>query len=258
MRPKGGWVARGDRRRSKQWHFSDSGSRFDAKKRYRPTKDHYPISDTFTRKIVHCRRCGSRVVSNVNHCPFCGKNLQPLYRRFWFWFVIVWLIFSATVALIFYSPQIQLPVEQPERPAPVVVGAPEGTPAKNLPLSRTVNCDNLLVTITEQTQTLVTSDGSPITALKIRFVNEGPNGALLYSTQWQLETATGSRVDCYIGKTDTGESIRSDLDSASLPSGASLTVTLYFAASNPTKLVFAPNALSYSEEELVTWLLNAS
>jgi hypothetical protein len=33
-------------------------------------------------------------------------------------------------------------------------------------------------------------------------------------------------------------------------------VTLYFAAADPARLVFAPNALSYSEESLVTWLLS--
>ncbi|MDR0350027.1 MAG: zinc ribbon domain-containing protein [Coriobacteriales bacterium] len=249
-------MARNDRRRSRQWHFSSSSNRFDTRRRYRAVTDTHPISETFTRKIIHCKRCGSRVVSNVNHCPYCGKSLLPLYKRLWFWLVIVILTGAGTVALVvFFSPVVEEPEAPPEIPAPIVEGASAGTSIKNLPLATTVNCNGLLVTISGHSQELTASNGSPITAVTVQFVNEGTTEATLYSTQWQLETTNGNRVDCYIGKTEGGESVRSDLDSASLPSKASLAVTLYFAAADPAKLVFAPNALSYSEEGLVTWQL---
>jgi hypothetical protein len=193
----------------------------------------------------------------VSHCPYCGKSLLPFFKRFWFWFVVVILIGTATITLVlFFSPNVTESEPPLEIPAPTAPGTPEETSVKDLALGTTVSYNNLLVSITDRSQDLIASDGSPITAIKVHFLNEGPSEAMLYSTQWQLETADGTRVDCYIGKTDAGESIRSDLDSASLPSGASLTVTLYFAASDPTELIFAPNALSYSEESLVTWLLN--
>jgi RNA polymerase subunit RPABC4/transcription elongation factor Spt4 len=249
-------VARNDRRRSRQWHFSDSGSRFDARRRYQPTIDHDPISKTFTRKIFHCKRCKNRVVSNVSHCPFCGKNLLPVYRRFWFWLIIVVAAGVAAGALVFLSPPIEDGESRVEIPPPLVVGAPEGSPIKDLDMGTTVDCNSLLVTVMESLQGPIASDGKPITAVKVQFLNKNAADAMLYSTQWQLETAGGERIDCYIGRTEQGENIISDLDSQSLAPDASLTVTLYFAADAPARVVFAPNALSYSESGLVTWLLS--
>jgi hypothetical protein len=192
----------------------------------------------------------------VSHCPYCGKSLLPFFKRLWFWLIVVILVGAATVALVlFFSPSVEDSEPPPEIPVPTVTGAPEGTSVTDLAMEKTVNCNGLLVSIIDRSQDLIASDGSPITAIKVHFLNEGSSEAMLYSTQWQLETVGGTRVDCYIGKTDTGESVRSDLDSASLPNGASLTVTLYFAAADPAKLIFAPNALAYSEESLVTWLL---
>jgi RNA polymerase subunit RPABC4/transcription elongation factor Spt4 len=248
-------VARNDRKRSRQWHFSDSNSRFDARKRYQPTIDHDPISKTFTRKIFHCKRCRNRVVSNVSHCPFCGKNLLPVYQRLWFWLVIVLAAGAAAAALLFFSPPVTDTESRVEIPPPLVVGAPEGSSIKGLSLGTTVDCNSLLVTIMESSQGLIASDGKPITTVKVQFLNKSTAGVMLYSTQWQLETADGERVDCYIGKTEEGENIISDLDSQSLAPDDTLTVTLYFAAESPARVVFAPNALSYSESGLVTWLL---
>jgi hypothetical protein len=193
----------------------------------------------------------------VSHCPYCGKSLLPFFKRLWFWLIVVMLVGALTIALVlFFSPNVVENESPPEAPTPLVMGMPEGTSIKDLAVGTTINYNNLLVNIIERSQNLTASDGSPITAITVRFLNEGSTGAMLYSTQWQLETTDKTRVDCYIGKTNTGESIRSDLDSASLPGGASLTVTLYFAANEPAKLIFVPNVLSYSEDELVTWLLS--
>jgi hypothetical protein len=220
--------------------------------------DDHPLSKTFSRKIIRCRRCGNRVVSNVNHCPFCGKNLLPLYRRFWFWIIVVMLVAAAAVALIWFSPRIERGETHREIPAPVVIGAPEGKSIKGLSMGTTVDCDSLLVTVIESSAGPVASDGLPITAIKAQFLNKNATDMTLYSTQWQLETESGERVDCYIGKTNEGKNITSDLDSQSLAPDATLTVTLYFAAEAPAKVVFAPNALSYNEVSLVTWLLGSA
>jgi hypothetical protein len=191
----------------------------------------------------------------VRHCPFCGKNLQPFYRRFWFWFLIVWLISSATISLVIYSLRIE-PAETPhEIPPPAVVGAPAGASIKDLAMDTTVDCNQLLVTVLETLPGPTASGGKPITAVRVRFVNAGTDEIMLLSTHWRLGTAGGERIDCFIGKTEDGDNIASDLDSANLPAGATLTVTLYFAAEAPTTILFAPNALSYGEEDLVTWLL---
>jgi hypothetical protein len=163
---------------------------------------------------------------------------------------------AAAAALLFFSPRIESDETQVEIPPPVVVGALEGSSVKNLDMGTTVDCNSLLVTVMESSQGPIASDGKPITAVRVQFLNKSTTNVMLYSTQWQLETTDGERIDCYIGRTEQGENIISDLDSQSLAPDASLTVTLYFAADAPARVVFAPNALSYSESGLVTWLLS--
>ena len=248
-------MARRDRMRSRQWHFSDSGGRFDKQRRYKPTIDHAPISATFTRKIMHCKRCGSRVVSNVSHCPYCGKSLLPLYRRFWVWLIIVALIGAGVAALLFYSPGIKTEEEPTEPSVPFVINAPEGTSYKNLELGKTVGYNMLNVTVSENQQVAISSNGVPITTVEVHFYNSGQKPVTLYSTQWQLQSIDGTRVDCFIGKTNDGESIRSELESYTLGPGSTYTTVFYFAVQDPYLVVFAPNVLSYLEDELVTWIL---
>jgi hypothetical protein len=217
--------------------------------------DPNPISPTFTRKIIYCKRCGSRVVSNVSHCPYCGKSLLPIYKRLLFWIIAVILIGAATAALVIFAPSIHKNEAQTESTPPLVVGAPEGSSFKDLALGATVDCNSLLVTVTEGSQELAATDGTPITKISVQFLNKGDSDVVLYATQWQLENVDGARVDCFIGKTIEGESLRSDLESTSLAKGASYTAVLYFATTNPTKVIFAPDVLSYSEQSLVIWLL---
>jgi hypothetical protein len=191
----------------------------------------------------------------VSHCPFCGKNLLPLYQRLWLWIVVVVLISTGAVALVFFSPRVEQSEVTTEVAPPAAIGLPEGASIKDLATGTTVDCDNLLVTVIESSQELIASDGTPITAVNVQFLNKGPDNVMLYSTQWRLETGDGERVDCYIGKTEDGENIRSELDSESLAPDLTWTAILYFAADDPAKVLFSPNALSYSEGDLVTWLL---
>ena len=204
---------------------------------------------------MFCKRCGSRVVSNVSHCPYCGKSLLPLIRRFWFWSVIVCIVGAAVALLLFYPPNAPTVEEPVEVPAPFVVGAPEGTSLKGLQVETTVDCNTLNVTVVDYYQENISSNGEPITAVEVRFFNSGPSPVILYSTQWQMESADGTRVDCFIGKTAEGDSIRSELETVSLGPGSTYTTTLYFAVESPSSVVYAPNALSYIEDELITWNL---
>jgi RNA polymerase subunit RPABC4/transcription elongation factor Spt4 len=251
-------VARGDRRRSRQWRFSDSPRRFGAQRNYRSITDHQPISDTFTRKILYCRRCGNRVVSNVSHCPFCGKSLLPFFKRLWFWLLVVVLSAAATVALIVLAPETGDVAPPQETPLPVVIGAPPTMAAKDLAVGTTVDCSNLLVTVTGVAHDLVASDGSPITTVEIQFLNKGAEAVALYSTQWQLETTDGERHDRYIGKTSEGVNVGGSLDSQDLGKDGTLAVSLSFAVEGAIRVVYAPDALSYSEAGLVTWSVASS
>lgn len=39
-----------------------------------------------------CKTCGATIAKNAKHCPKCGaKNKKPIYKRVWFWILIVLL-----------------------------------------------------------------------------------------------------------------------------------------------------------------------
>jgi hypothetical protein len=255
----GGYVARSDRRRSRQWRFSDSGSRFD-RKRQGSTVDRNPISSAFPRKVIHCRRCGTRIVSNVSHCPFCGKSVQPFFRKLWFWLIIVVLLLGGFAALFLWDPLTQEPepIESPQ--PPFVIGAAEGTPYKDLAVGTTIDFNNLLVTVTSVSNGLTSSDGRPISAVEVQFINKGEQAVTLYSTQWMMEGAFGSRVEGFIGKTDAGETIAA-AEASDLAAGEQRITTFYFCPVNDEaleKVVFLTDALSYQEDDLVTWRVAGS
>jgi hypothetical protein len=193
----------------------------------------------------------------VNHCPFCGKGLLPLYKRLWFWLIAVAVIAIAVVTLLFFvAPSVVGDETRLEIPAPIAVGTHDANTIKDLATGTPVDCNSLLVTVVACSNEPATSNGTPLTSVTVQFLNKGASTVTLYSTQWQLETAEGVRVDCFIGKTSEGTSIRSNLDTLSLPGGDSFTATFYFAAESPAKVVFAPNALSFDEAGLVTWKLD--
>ncbi len=251
-------MAPRNRRRSDQLHFAGSSNRFDNKRNSVPVIDPSPISKTFTRKIIYCKRCNNRVVSNVSHCPFCGKNLLPVYRRFTFWIFIVLLVAGAALAIVIFAPGINTeapPAKEPTKP--VTVGAAQGASIKDLNTGTTVDCDNLLVTMTETSGELKSINGAAITTVKVQFINKRSESVLLLLTQWQLEGANGVRVDSEPMKLEDGTDIKSDLDSTTLVAGATYSATLYFVADQPTKVVFAADPLEYIEEWLVTWALPA-
>ena len=251
-------MARRDRMRSRHWHFSYSDERFSNKNRYKASIDPYAISTTFNRKIMRCKRCGSRVVSNVSHCPYCGKNLLPLYRRFWVWMLIVLVIGAGVAALLVHTPTVQPVEEQPPVLLPVVVDAPAGTPYKDLSIGTSIVYNQLNVAVTDSHQEAISSNDLPITAVGVSFFNSGTTPIILYSTQWQMESTDGTRVECFIGKTKDDVSIRSELDTLTLAPASTYSTILYFEVNDPALALFAPNALSYSEDELVSWNLTAS
>jgi hypothetical protein len=190
----------------------------------------------------------------VSHCPFCGKSVLPFFRKFWFWLIICILLIGGFSALLFYEPLTTLPQVETEQSSPVVIGAPEGTPYKDLALGTTVDSDSLLVTVTSVTNGLTALDGSPILAVSVQFFNKSERTITLYSTQWMMEDAQGRRVDCFIGKTDTGETIAA-VEPLGLDADSQYIETFYFSGEALKKVVFLPDALSYQESDLVTWLV---
>lgn len=46
-------------------------------------------------KIIKCKSCGADIASSAKHCPSCGaKNKKPIYKRVWFWILVVVLLIA--------------------------------------------------------------------------------------------------------------------------------------------------------------------
>ncbi len=44
-------------------------------------------------KMIRCNVCGAEIASSAKACPSCGaKNKPPIYKRVWFWLLMVFVI----------------------------------------------------------------------------------------------------------------------------------------------------------------------
>lgn len=44
-------------------------------------------------KMISCKTCGTEIAASAKVCPSCGaKNKPPIYKRVWFWVLIVFVI----------------------------------------------------------------------------------------------------------------------------------------------------------------------
>ena len=43
-----------------------------------------------SKKMVQCKYCQHEIAANAKTCPNCGaKNKKPIFKRWWFWLVII-------------------------------------------------------------------------------------------------------------------------------------------------------------------------
>ena len=46
-------------------------------------------------KMTKCKSCGADIASSAKRCPSCGaKNKKPIYKRVWFWILVVVLLIA--------------------------------------------------------------------------------------------------------------------------------------------------------------------
>lgn len=274
-------MPRKPRFRQNTWHFSDAGNKFDGRPKPARSNKLAPISPALKRGIIHCKRCGSRVVGNVSNCPFCGKSLRPVYARFWFWLIVVVVVAVSVVGFI----NVSLPEEStaPTSPAtpelPRVVGGTEDSVPKNLALGTAIDNSGLEVTVGSVTAGPVAANGSHIYVVEVEFINQTQGTVTLYSTQWLLETSEGTRLDTFVGATADGVTLSTNFEAGyPLPAQGRFSGRLYFAITQqppateeelaagseptppviPSLVVYQPSALAYSEELLVTWKVPSS
>ena len=47
-------------------------------------------------KLITCKHCGQEIAAGAKTCPHCGgKNKKPIYKRVWFWVLIVIVLIGA-------------------------------------------------------------------------------------------------------------------------------------------------------------------
>ncbi len=58
-------------------------------------KKHKYKENAMKNKIIKCKSCGADIASSAKHCPSCGaKNKKPIYKRVWFWILVVVLLIA--------------------------------------------------------------------------------------------------------------------------------------------------------------------
>ena len=243
-----------DRRRSNNWSFSDAGSRFDANPRL-ATRDRMPIATTFSRKIIRCRRCNSRVVSNAKRCPYCGKSLVPFYRSFTFWCVVVACLAISSLYFIFFYNPTSVSSNGSDAHTPIAYGLIDRTDTSEMPIGTTIDCNGLMITVISVHQPYTTANGRPVYEVTVQIFNKSSSTQRLLTTQWVMRTADGGYADCYSGMTDSGNNVSSGVEGRQLAVDEVLTTRLYFATDTPIYLVYLVNPLNTEDGPDVSWLI---
>lgn len=241
----------------RQWRFSDTGRRFNGRQRPLRRSNQKPISSALKRGIIYCKRCRSRIVSNVDFCPFCGKSLRPFFARLWFWLLIVITAALTTVLVVNVNlPQENTAPSKPDLPTmPSVYGGIPGASIRDLSLGTTIDNNELLVRVSAIQFGPTSAAGQSIIIAIVEFHNQRQTATTLYATQWRLEDSSGQRHDTFVGTTDDGSTATSNFEALELTAGGYFVGRLYFEGELPSRLVYQPSALSYTEELLVTWEL---
>lgn len=248
----GGLVAVPERRRSRNWRFADAGSRFDATP-LSAARDRQPISPTFSRKILRCRRCGSRIVSNARRCPYCSKSVVPFYRSFVFWLALLVLLAAGTVYFVaFYDPAGR-PVAGGDLRPPLALGVPDPQETTLLPLGTSVDSNDLIITVMSVRQVNRSSDGRAVWEVTVQFFNRSSSRQSLYTTQWQMRSVDGSKEECFRGKTSDGVSLLSGVEGQQLAPEELLTTRIYFSTDQPESVIFLQNLLNEDDGQEVSW-----
>ncbi len=44
-----------------------------------------------------CKKCHGSIPVNSEICPICGANLKPIYKKVWFWILVIFVLFVVVV-----------------------------------------------------------------------------------------------------------------------------------------------------------------
>ena len=58
------------------------------------------VKEPLPKGMKKCKTCGAAIAKNAKRCPSCGaKNKKPIYKRIWFWIVVIAAVVGISTAL---------------------------------------------------------------------------------------------------------------------------------------------------------------
>lgn len=159
------------------------------------------------KKLIHCKSCDAEIAASAKTCPHCGaKNKKPLYKKAWFWILIVLLLIGFVGGgeekkepVTNSSVEISTPTENPA-PSKEEITATETTPATE---SVKIRFEPLVAVDNEHCKIMITGiDPTNIWGytIKAELENKSTDKTFMFSTEScsingvQCETLTAKEV----------------------------------------------------------------
>lgn len=62
-----------------------------------PNVPQQPSVPQNNKNMMFCKSCGTQIAKSAKNCPSCGaKNKKPIYKRVWFWLIIVFCVIGTS------------------------------------------------------------------------------------------------------------------------------------------------------------------
>lgn len=112
-------------------------------------------------KMIVCKTCGAEIAKSAKSCPHCGaKNKKPVFKRWWFWVIVIALLGS-----LGNSGKRTKPKEVPNNtinPSQSVSQVKTDTPTKpvaTVPVATETEATHIETTVPEETVPVTTNAG---------------------------------------------------------------------------------------------------
>ena len=193
-----------------------------------------------------------------------GKPQKPIYKKWWFWVLAVFLLLgfasalsgddtgttSTTASNTTTESAETVPVEVNEEVSDDAAVEPEQTlDSQNLPIGTAYTKKNISVTVLSVEEGPYTYDDKATQKVTVNYVNNSEKDSVSFNPfDWAGEDANGVRRDyAYVSGVD-------DFRSGELAPGGQVTGDLYFEAPI-VKVVYTGNWFWDSETDKIIWII---
>lgn len=214
-----------------------------------------PSAQAPTGPTKTCKKCKATIPKYSDRCPNCGANLKPVFKKAWFWVLIVVLLivfgFASCTAAVSKSVS-----DAANGPSATGTSASNTTASSsssssaakssdadysNMAVGTAVNLDSGLSVSVDAVQTgLANYDGKAMTCVTVTYANGGTKETSFNVYDWKAQDADGAqRSQGYYSDHVN------DLSSGTLAAGGKVSGNIYFEGT-PTKIIYHPSILSNS------------